>query len=338
MEVLDGLVERIIRVNITDAIELDKYPSAEVVLRHRNARYKPFINADILKVDNTRQEMNPAEMRKMLSNILPLKIDLQNMSNELKNLSISVKDVAKNLNITKICSFVNIGLSCANLAVSIAGFVMVSNQLNELNAEVQKVLQNTEDIKNAQKNNRLSEYQKLTMRFNSMSSKLRRHEGVPLDEMEALLIDMRAYISEMVMNLKDKALPIELLLEVINALAPAYTQLFNEFLMQNYVEKGELPANYTMFLDLYGEMSSEAYQRIIIDHLFLEEGRNSIESSDLSNLQTLIGLNYRVQIEDQAELLTTLGSKEAIDEFDRKLDEYINSWVEENATELATDS
>ena len=59
---------------------------------------------------------------------------------------------------------------------------------------------------------------------------------------------------------------------------------------------------------------------------------------DLSNLQILIGLNYRVQIEDQAELLTTLGSKEAIDEFDRKLDEYINSWVEENATELATDS
>ena len=334
---LDGLVERIIRVRMTDAIELDKYPRAEVVLRHRNARYKPFLNAEIVKTENTKQEMNPAEMRKMISDILPSKIDFQNMSNDLKDLSILVKDVAKNLNFTKICSFVNIGLSCANLAVSVAGFVMVSNQLNELNAEVQKVLQNTDDIKNAQKNNRLSEYQKLIMRFNSMSSKLGRNESVPLDEMEVLLIDMRAYISEMVMNLKDKAMPIELLLKVINALVPAYTQLFNEFLMQYYVEKGELPANYNMFLDLYSEMSSETYHRIIIDHLFLEEGINSIDSFDLSNVQTLIGLNYRVQIEDQAELLTTLGSKEAIEEFDRKMDEYINSWVEENASELATD-
>ena len=108
--------------------------------------------------------------------------------------------------------------------------------------------------------------------------------------------------------------------------------------MRFYFEKGQLPANYEMFVDLYNEMNSEDYQRIIIDYLFLDEGRNNVETFDLSNVQTLIGLNYRVQIEDQAELLMTLGSKEAMEEFDQKLDEYVKSSVEESAAELATDS
>ena len=334
---VNQFVERTFRFTAEDAMKIDRHLNFEVVTRQLNAKYKPFIKATLVNTDAVREKVNPAELRKMLSKILPSKKDMKDLSEDLKDLTISVTDVAKSLNITKICSFVNIGLSCANMAVSIAGFMMVSNQLNALNAEVQKVLQTVENIANAQKNNRLSEYQKQIMRFNSMSSKLGRRESVSLDEMETLIIDMRAYISEMVMNLKDKAMGTELVLKVINALVPAYTQLLREFLMRFYFEKGELPANYEMFVDLYNEMNSEDYHKIIIDFLFLNEGRNNVETFDLSNVQTLIGLNYRVQIEDQAELLTTLGSKEAMEEFDQKLDEYVKSWAEEGTPELATD-
>ena len=331
-------VDRTFRFTVEDAKKLDNHLNFELVTRQLNAKYNPFIKTKMVNTATVKDMVKPDELRKMLSKILPSKKGMKGITDELKNLTISVTDIAKSLNITKICSFVNIGLSCVNMAVSIAGFMMVSNQLNALNVEVQKVLQTVENIANAQKNNRLSEYQKLIMRFNSMSSKLGRRESVSLDEMETLIIDMRAYISEMIMNLKDRAMGTELVLKVINALVPAYTQLLREFLMRFYFEKGQLPANYEMFVDLYNEMNSEDYQRIIIDYLFLDEGRNNVETFDLSNVQTLIGLNYRVQIEDQAELLMTLGSKEAMEEFDQKLDEYVKSSVEESAAELATDS
>ena len=168
-------VDRTFRFTVEDAKKLDNHLNFELVTRQLNAKYNPFIKTKMVNTATVKDMVKPDELRKMLSKILPSKKGMKGITDELKNLTISVTDIAKSLNITKICSFVNIGLSCVNMAVSIAGFMMVSNQLNALNVEVQKVLQTVENIANAQKNNRLSEYQKLIMRFNSMSSKLSMH-------------------------------------------------------------------------------------------------------------------------------------------------------------------
>ena len=244
----------------------------------------------------------------------------------LKDISCSIDELAGAMNIANISSFVNIGLSCVNLAVSVAGFVMISNQLNELSADVKQVLHTVEKIANVQKNNLLAEYQKLIMRFNSMSEKIGLNEPVSMDEMETLIIDMRAYISEMVMNLADDAIETEVVLKVINALLPAYTQLFHEFLKRYYYSKEKLPANYNMFLDLYREMDSEKFRRTVEEFLFVNEGRYSMDVFELTNVQMLIGVNHRVQIEDQAELLQSLKTKENIEAYEKKLDEYVVSF------------
>ena len=47
---------------------------------------------------------------------------------------------------------------------------------------------------------------------------------------------------------------------------------------------------------------------------------------ELTNVQMLIGVNHRVQIEDQAELLQSLKTKENIEAYEKKLDEYVVSF------------
>ena len=243
----------------------------------------------------------------------------------LKDISFDIGSLAKSMNIQNACSFVEIGLSCVNLAATVVGFIVISHQLNDLSADVKQVLHTVEKIANVQKNNLLSEYQKLIMRFNSMSSKIGRNEPVSMDELETLIIDMRAYISEMVMNLTDDAMETEIVLKVINALLPAYTQLFHEFMKRYFYEKESLPANYNMFLDLYREMDSEKFRKIIEEYLFVTEGRHNMEVLELTNIQMLIGVNHRTQIEDEAELLKTLGTRAAVEEYDRRVEAYVDS-------------
>ncbi len=275
----------------------------------------PFFKSDKKQSDPKKLLVTPL-MNKGKSTIL---------DPSLKDISVSIDELTGAVNISNLCSFVNIGLSSVNLAVSVAGFAMISNQLNELSADVKQVLHTVEKIANVQKNSLLSEYQKLIMRFNSMSAKISSNETVSMDEMETLIIDMRAYISEMVMNLADDALETEVVLKVINALLPAYTQLFHEFLKRYYYEKEKLPANYNMFLDLYREMESEKFRRTVEEYLFVTEERYSMEVLELTNIQMLIGVNHRTQIEDQVELLQNLGTKEAIEAFEQRMDEYVMS-------------
>lgn len=343
-------------VNKAVADEVTQKGLAEIALRRADAKFKAMVKCRILG-DPTATELVP---QRIASSAMRLSIPGENsmesvrgamrslekglgkkitsLTTTTKNMAVQVDGIYQLTRTVQSLSYLNVGLSMANLAVDVAGFVVVNDKLNMLSSEVQLAANKINKIANVQKNEKISDCQKLIMRFNALSSKIRRGDNINLDDLEHLIIDMRAYLSEMILNLHDDALGTELVLKIINSLLPAYTLLFSEFTKRYYYQHQCLPGNYEVFLKLYDELEDMNFRAKLHDHYFLDERLHSQDVLDRLNAQMLLGLNGRVQIEDQTAILQMLGTRERVEEFDRELDSFVESWVRDKTPVMAAAS
>lgn len=347
-------LEMLVKKSVAD--EVAQKGLAEIALRRADAKFKAMVKCQILgkavasegvpqKVASSAMQLSIPGTNSMESIRGTLRAFEKGIGSRVtaltattKNMALQVDSIYSLTSSVRSLSYLNTGISMANLAVDVAGFIVVNDKLNVLNSEVQLVANNINKIANVQKNEKISDCQKLIMRFNSMSSKIQSGDEVNLDDLENLIIDMRAYISEMILNLHDESLGSELVLKIIFSLLPAYTLLFGEFTKRHYYEKLCLPANYDMFLKLYDELEEENFKEKLHDYYFLDQKMHSQEVLDALNAQTLIGLNGKVQIEDQSSMLQMLETKEKVEAFDRGLDSFVHSWAKEKIPVIAKDS
>ena len=353
---MEDLVALEMLVKKSVANEIAQKGLAEIALRRADAKFKAMVKCRILgdavSSDGIPQRVASSAMQlsipgtNSMENVRGmirtfekgLSSQVKALTSTTKNMALQVDSIYNLTRSVRTISYLNTGLSMANLAVDAAGFIIVNDKLNTLNSEVQLVANNINKIANVQKNEKISICQKLIMRFNSLAAKMQNKDTVNLDDLENLLIDMRAYISEMVLNLHDETLGTELVLKIIFSLLPAYTLLFGEFTKQYYYDKHILPANYELFLKLYDELEAVNFRGRLHDYYFLELKMHSQEVLDILNALTLLGLNGRVQIEDQTSLLQTLETREKIESFDKGLDSFVHSWVKEKIPVIAKDS
>ncbi len=331
MVVLEMLMDK----NVAD--EIAQNGLAELALRRADAKFKAMVKCEILgnpvSNDVVPQKLISAVMNYQsensftLDNVRSAMYTIQNGTKALtsvtKNMAYQVDRIYQATNAVMNISYLNTGLSLANTAVDVSGFIVIADKLNSLNVEVQDMANTIFKIANMQKNEKISSCQILIMRCNSMMAKINDNDDIDLDELDALLISMKAFISEMIMDLHDEALGEELVLKMVYTLMPAYTSLFNEFVKRFYFEKGVTPPNYKMFLSLYDELENENFIERLEDYFFIENKMHGADVFDALNAQILIGLNGRVQIEDQVSLLNVLQTKDKILQFESGLDKYV---------------
>ena len=338
------------------ADELLQKGMAEIVPRRADAKYRSFVKSQVLgkvvpgeeipqRVAKAAMQLSIPETSNMENVRGALRVFEKGIGNQVNALTTTTKNMALNVDriyqltsSVKSLSYLNTGISLANLAVNVAGFLVMNGKINALNSEVQLVANYLSKTANVQKNGKISTCQKLIMRFNSMSAKIQSGDVIDLDVLEYLIIDMRAYISEMVLNLHDEALGTELVLKIIYSLLPAYTLLFGEFTKLYYYEKHCLPANYDMFLNLYDELEGVNFRGKLHDYYFIDQKMHSQDVLDILNAHTLLGLNGKVQIEDQTALLQILKTRDRVEQFDKGLDTLVHSWVKERIPIIAKKS
>ncbi len=344
----------------TMADELNKKGIAEIVFRQASAKYKNFVKCKIL--DNPTVSNEVAE-RIHSSSLQVLSQDVKNLKDTravvlsyeknikhgIKALTTITKKVTTQLDLVyreskaiKNLSYIGVGLSLTNIAVDMAGFTIVINKLNDLNSRLQGLSDQIGSIANIQKNDKIAECQRLIMRFNSLADKIKDEEDVSLDDIEALIVDMKAYLSEMIHNLSDKALKTELVLEIINILLPAYTILYKALLDKFYLEKGKLPANTEIFNQLYDELENsqirEQLKEYFYDRYFIEEKMRSEDVFDIINAQILIEISGRAQIDDEITLIKLLKTREGLRKYKERLEELVQTLAKENISAIAEDS
>lgn len=318
----------------------------EVVSRREDGRIGDLIRvtAQNLEKDNNDNQLANAAMnaiRKTNKGLADVRKEMGSLSNGIDKLSSNMKDMASQVDsifssveCVKTLSYLNTGLSLANIAVDVAGFAMIAVMLNNLDKKIQVLDFKLDKLVVERRNEKIKEFQKLIMRFNTMKDCITK-DNVDMKEMETLIFDLRAFISEMIRNMQESVFEEEIVLNIINTLMPTYTILFCEYLDRYFFENKTTPPNYEMFMNLYDEINNSNFKQKLEDYFFFEEKMHSIDVLDTINAQMLLGINGRVQVEDQLEILKKFETREAIEEFDRKLDEIAYQEAEATIPEMA---
>ena len=313
----------------------------EIVTRNAGAKYKPFIKAYFPEggeraSELTRQLLGDStsyNLEEVRGAMRAVQHNLNTISKKSKNMSIQVNQIYNAVNSVQKLAYLNTGLSLVNIGVSVAGFAMISNKLNILGVEVQRLSQRLNQITVILKNNIISRFQTLIMLYNQTSSKLSKNEEIDLDSLEKQIIDMRSFLSEMVRDLNEQALQEEVLLEIIYTLVPAYTALLCEFVKLYYFEHSENTSNYTMFLTLYDELENSEFRKHLFDYYMLDKKLPNLDVVDILNAQSLLGINGRVQVEDELNLVRIFETEEKYNQFDKEIDDLIKAKVQVAAAE-----
>lgn len=340
---LEMLVDKLV------ADEVLKKGIAEIALRRADAKFKAMVKCGV----HGAPVAGDTVPQKIISNLMKLSNQNTYSQNQVskalrivdkntkalaavtKNMAVSVDSIYQMTNAVMNVSYLNAGISMANLAVDAAGFVIVTEKLNVLSSEVQEISVKIDRIVNVQKNEKISKCQKLIMQCKTMATKIKDQDSVDLDALEALIIDLRAFISDMMRNLNDNALSEDVVLRIVFTLLPAYTCLFSDFVQRYYYQKNSIPVNYDSFLSLYDELGTDNFIQTVENYYFLEQNKHAAEVVDILNAGRLLALNGKVQVEDQLALMRALETRENVILFDKEIKRHVEKRIAGMIPELA---
>ena len=333
---MEKLVQVTLEMTKDIANEFFNGKQAEVVARYANAKFKAYEKCKIINTVTSQKtsveklaatlEKNAERNRKALSGIADALTknanSLSALSDTQKKLVNNVDQIFKSNKAIKGITYLNTGLAVANLAVDIAGFVIISNKLNDLSKELNGKL---DVLINKDINDLKAEHRELFMQFGFTAKRISNGEDVPFKEYEKMLTDLSSYISKMEDNVLKKVVDTGLGLEIIYTLLPAYSLLFNEYTKAYFLKNNQKPANYEFMYQLYDELLSNEFRQCIEDYYFLERDKTSIEVIDISNMHRLMVLNDKIIANDIMQLLIKLGSADKIKEFNAEVEKCVQA-------------
>ena len=339
---MSNYVDVILKMDKALADEIEKKGIAEIVIRQAEAKFKALVKCNVvngtsvqkkaaeklLSSDGSNAERNRKAVDGILAALKKGANNLQVLSPTQKNIVGDMDKMYGSMKKIEVLTYINTGLLLADLAVDIAGFVVVVKKLNEISKELNEKL---DKVANKGKNDLVGEYQQYLMHFGNTAQKISNGEDVSFEEYQNLLGEMRPYISKMKTNIVEGVFNIELALEILYTLLPAYALIFNEYTKAYYMEKGQKPANYDFMFSLYDEIGSPELIQTISDYYFLEKGLTSIEALDLSNMHALMVINDKIIANDIMQLLMALESKDKIIEVNNEIDKIVKERVREYA-------
>lgn len=267
--------------------------------------------------------------------------NLKEINNITKNISSSVDSIYKTVSAVQNLQFLNVGLSAANLAVSVASFVVINQKLDEIKETVNHVLNVVVQLKANEENKKIKEYEKLVHDFNSICERLTEHEKVSLIELDETVNNMRLFINELKNGILKKVFNIEDMLCMIHGLLPAYTALFNRLIIENFLQKGkniENTPNVVTYKQLYTDLLDDFIIDELFDDSFIAHDLSGTDSLDIVTTHKLIVLNQYTIIADQFEAINKLQTVEKYKEYERVQNEYVHSILPKIAEEALEQS
>ncbi len=282
-----------------------------------------------------KDSVDKASVRNILKDY---KNGMKNLSGFTENLSTSIENLGEELNSIEALSYINIGLTMANIAVDVAGFVIINKKLNELNNQIQDVSTRLGILEDLEKNKIIREYKGFALDYNSLLTKISHNEPVELDHLEKFVNIFYTYLDELIGNYWSNAINTDVFLMIINTLMPAYTLITCELIDRHYFDRGIIPSNYESYIGLFDRLMEPSYAKRLEEYFFYEKKLNTIYSMDAVNTEILLALNGKTQLEDQVEIVKELKTKDKVDEFKSVMKEHAKQVFNKMCDELYSTS
>lgn len=297
METLNIVVDPV----IADTIR--KNGLVEIALRRKDKKFSSFIKANItdLEVAN--------EVGKTVSN----------SKKSLLNLSSRVRAI----------SYIDLGLSLANLAIDTAGFIVIAQKMNDLSKHVGVIYEELGKLKNISVEDIRSNYEKLCLDYNSFVTKINDNDQLDRDAIEEYLKKAKAFISKLIRLLLNEDIDAEKLLNMIFALLPAYTSMLCIFFRSYYFDKRNIPLIYDNLKEVYEEIKDPKFRDKVQDYYLLDKNYNYRDVVDIIRIQSATIFDENLEIEDQIKLIEVFSNDESYRAFEKSLDYTVESEVKE---------
>ena len=237
----------------------------------------------------------------------------------VKNVAANVDKLANVMKITEGLSFLNAGLGMANLAVNVAGFAMVSQKLSEISEQIQEIDSAIQKQVEEKKIDKVLDGRELIMEYNDLSDAWKSGRDVSLDKEQKLLRKMTTYLTSISEYMQKGLLDLELCMDIIMSLLPAYTVLITEYIKQYFFDRKDLPTNFESYRGVYETFTKPEVRTMFMDYFFLAKGVGYNEAVNNTDLVTLLALNDLTTIDDEVEMLKEAGSEEGYKEVDFEL-------------------
>ena len=234
-----------------------------------------------------------------------------------KDLSVQVDTILNAGNMLKSLSWLNAGLSLANIAVDVAGFEIIGNKLNELCREMQSTRTDVQQLKDDKIIEKYSDFQKLTRKYNQIVDQIQNYETIDYRVIDDLIMEIEQYLTIILDNANKGLLNIEDVLSMITTLSPAYSVLIKEWYRRYYYAYRKTPSSYNDYIHLYDTLLNPEFKKNLHDHYFIDKKMGYIDTLDVINAYSLLVLNGKTEVEDQLTILEALSSnKTEVDEFE----------------------
>lgn len=342
------LVDVIVKVSPQNAEILKKVKNAELVIRDLEKRYKPFIDCIVtnapdidkanlnnllmpavqLPLKNTQAEYAIHLMKNTLKQINIDNKTLKDVSDSLKKLTLDTNRIFKSFDVVNKIGCLNIALNGMNLASTIVGCVIIKKQLNDLESKIDGLSKKIDQLKDNELNKINADFHKLVINFNSIATKLRDHDPVNRDQLEAYLRDTNSFISDrLIGSILKSTFDTDDMLSMINALLPSYTLILQYFQMDYFYDKHRIHDNYSTFANLYNELLSDELMKKINDYVFLEKKMSSYDALVATTVEKILVNDQLIQLLSRMEIIKEFSDREQLDEYDNAVNESVKEVI-----------
>lgn len=325
----------------------------EVVLRNGKAKYKAMIKCALSNASDSSgkneifntvlnsesannyaiEQVNHA-VRNVGKGIKKVDGHIVSLSNQVKDMSVNVDSIFKSVNMIKAMAVLNVGLSMANMAVNVIGFVVISNHLNEIDRQLVTIAGKLDDVKNLKKNELIQEFHQVTMYYNSLSDDISNGKN-DLRRQEEFLIETNSFFGKLKGNIMDKSLEISDLLKMIYSLIVPYTAILNSFVTAYYLENQKLPSNYESFTEIYDSLLDDSYLDTVERYWFIDRDQNNHDTYLAIDAMMLLTIQCKAEILDRMEILKVFNTKDKLDSLNEAMNEEMTQQAEKDAMKVA---
>ncbi|MBQ6488419.1 MAG: hypothetical protein IJI75_04250 [Solobacterium sp.] len=335
-----------------EAVELlNDFKNAEIVLRNTKKRYLPFIDCIILqnpdldakKVNDvlspSTKSLAPKKtedaihvMKNLVKHSSDLENTVKNLSDNISDFTLNFENLVDSMKLVNKLQFLNVALNGLNLAATVAGIIIIENKLNQIDQRIKELDAKIVQLKDIEFDKVQSEFHSLVMRFNSLATKIKDHDTLSRDEMDAYLRNSNTFIKDRLVNsIKNRTFEVDTMLSMINALITAYKVILIEFKKDYYFDKHGTHGNERTYMSLFYDLQSSEFINSIHDYLFLEKGLHANEATIAITIQKILVNEQLIEIYDQMTLMKDLNTKEKY----AKLENIVNESLRQYAVNVA---
>ena len=327
---MSAVVDLVIRTTPALANKLLKRGAADIITRMADGKFDAITKCAI-QVLSSNHELNQNDFLRYLTTVkyginpgvalgidllktagtIASSIKLNAISKDVKTILSKVGEIGLTLNTIKNVSYLNVGIGLVNLGTEIAGIIYIGKRLNDVQNSIGQLSNQICQVRNILTSDKVSYFQRLCLRFGAISVRIKDEDDIDRKEIETLLIDMRAFMSEMVRNVYYNAMDVEIILEMMFNLLSAYTALLNVYVREYYFEKKRLPDNLATYSNqLYNELMDEKFLKIIGDTLILQKHLDVRNMVAALQTQQLLVMNSMLQYQDNTDIIQMLETKD----------------------------